>query len=144
MPLKITFWLSLVWSLVVASHYLLLLINAPTTYRATLLGLALCFVISSIAALQRHRWAVLLSMLFTIALAIRWLPMVVVNYWLYLTREPLYLDSPATIQLVHPKAALFAVPAVILLILYVCQWQRIGGWLKSPRTAAQLFNQVDR
>ena len=144
MPLKITFGLSLVWSLIVASHYALLLIGAPSTYRATLLGLAFCFVISSIAALQRYRWAVILVLLFTIAVIVRWSPMVVVNYWLYLVRDPVYLDSPATIQVVNRQALLFVVPAVMLLVQYVYQWRRIGGWLETPRAAAQLINQADR
>lgn len=144
MPLKITFGVSLVWSLVVASHYALLLIGAPSTYRAILLGLAICFAISSIAALQRYRWAVFLVLLFTVAVVVRWSPMVVVNYWLYLMGDSVYLDSPATIQVVNRQALLFVVPAVVLLVQYVYQWRRIRSWPKAPRAATQLVHRADR
>ena len=69
-------------------------------------------------AIRRKHWAVVLTAVITIIMMCYWVPIVVVNTWMYLTGHALYLDSPATIIIVAIYAIIFAFPATVLSMMY--------------------------
>lgn len=91
-----------------------------------LLGLVVGYVVIAVFTLLGKRWAWGISVIVAFSLMIRWLPMVLINAWMFISGHELYQDSPATIFIVLLYAVLFAIPATFLCGLYI--WQRKRIW----------------
>lgn len=99
------------------SAFVYLAVSGYNSTRGALLVAATAYVASSIAALRGYRWAVVLAVVVSTLLLIRWLPMVVVNFWMFISGHELYQDSPATIFIVAAYAVVFAIPSVAVCTL---------------------------
>lgn len=131
-----TLWLNLAWSVWMTAAFSYLYAVAPTTARAAVVAMLVLFVCASIAALRRRRWAVALVVAVAVLLAVRWLPMVAVNAWMFATGHPRYLDSPGTLLIVAINAALFAIPGLVLVMLYAARWRTVSGIVRGSRATA--------
>ena len=125
MPLKRTLLVNVGWALLLTIVFALLFVRNPSFLHAIVLGLGALFVLVALLAVRGRPWAVVISMLVAVALLVGWLPMVVLNFWMFLTNHPLYLDSPGTILIVAVYAALFVLPSLILVALYAVQWRSV-------------------
>ncbi|MGH8243648.1 MAG: hypothetical protein ACRETY_09890 [Steroidobacteraceae bacterium] len=96
-----------------------LAIGSYNNTKGTLLAAAVAFVVTSRVALRNRRWAICLAVFIAMLVMVWWLPMVIVNIWMFLSGHELFKDSPATIFIVLVGAILFAIPATILCVLYV-------------------------
>ena len=125
MPLKRALQFNIAWSVLMALAYLLFLVGAPSTPRILVFAVSLLFVMVSISASRLQRWSVITVVLVAVALVIRWLPMVLLNFYMFLTDHALYRDSPATIIVVANYALVFAIPALIIVAMYIIQWRAL-------------------
>ena len=114
----------------------LLLVAGPSVARATLMLASFIYVSISIAALGLRRWSVVAVVVIGVMLLIRWLPMVLINAWMFLTNHPLYENSPATIFIVGIYAVIFAVPAFIMVALYIFHWRNLYVLFRSRKASA--------
>ena len=117
--LKITLIINFIWSLVMVTWNIYRLLGAYSNSRAVYCSFFILYVIIALFALIKHRWAIVISIIVSILLLIRWVPMVGINYWLYITKAPLYLDSPATIFIVHIIAVVYAFPALLTSLMFL-------------------------
>ncbi len=108
-----------------ASAFTYLVVGLYSKPRAILLIIGLCYIVVSIFALIGKRWAIGFSVLTAILLMLRWLPMVTINTWMFLSGHELYRDSPATILVVLSYALVFALPATVLCVLYIFQRKNV-------------------
>lgn len=99
--------------------------------RAILLTLGVAYTVVSLFALVGKGWAIGISVIIAILLMIRWLPMVAINTWMFMSGHDLYRDSPATILVVFSYAVVFAIPSTILCGLYLVQRKQIWGILRN-------------
>lgn len=136
MPLKNTLRFNLAWSIAMAMAFALLFIGAASLPRFAVIVLAVLYVCVSIAAIRLMRWCLLTVILVAVLLTIRWLPMVLMNFWMFFTDHPLYIDSPATILIVGMNALLFAFPGLLLFSLYVVQWRSMLLIFQGSRSEA--------
>jgi hypothetical protein len=114
-----------------AVAFTLLFATANTTTRAALVVASLAYVAISIMALRRNRWAVVVVVLVAALLLIRFLPPVLLNGWMFLRQDPLYLDSPGTILVVALSAMVIAFPALILVGSYAYRWRALRALIRS-------------
>ena len=131
MQLKRTLQLNVAWASLMWLAFLILFVGSPNVLRASLLVALSAFIAVAFLAVRGNRWALALSICVAVLLLVRWLPMVVVNFWMFFTNHPLYLDSPATIFIVGINAILFAIPATILVALLSFQWRQVKKALCS-------------
>lgn len=131
-----TLWLNLAWSVWMAAAFSVLYLLGPMPTGAVVLALAVLFVGLSVAALFRSRWSIALVVAVALLTAIRWAPLVAVNAWMFATDDPLYVNAPATIYIVATHAVLFAIPSLVLLVLYAAQWRTVSGLVRGRRAAA--------
>jgi len=68
-------------------------------------------------ALLGKSWAIGVSVVMALLLMVRWLPVVSMNTWMFVTGQELYRDPPATTLVVISYAIVFAIPAAFLSIL---------------------------
>jgi hypothetical protein len=104
--------------------------------RAILLTLGVAYAVISFFALVGKRWAIGISVIIAILLMIRWLPMVAINTWMFMSGHELYQDSPATILVVLSYGVVFAIPSTILCGLYLVQRKQIWGILRNGASIA--------
>lgn len=104
--------------------------------RAILLALSVTYAAVSFFALTGKRWAIVVSVVIAILLMIRWLPMVAINVWMFISGHELYRDSPATIFVVLSYAVVFAIPSTVLCGLYFAQRRQIWGILRNGTPTA--------
>ena len=118
------------WGVVLLAEFAYLALGRYSHTRGVMVALSVAYAIIAILALRLQRWAVAVSVGVAILLMIRWLPMVVVNFWMFAAGHKLYQDSPATIFIVVVYAVVFAAPATLLSTLYVFKrkelWRLIG------------------
>ena len=103
-----------------------------------LLGMVLGYAGIASLALKKHKSAVAGSVVAAIVVAGRWLPMVLLNLWLFMSGDARYRDSPGTILGVVLYALIFAIPSTFLLAGYgLCLNQVIGLFVgrQNGRTA---------
>jgi hypothetical protein len=131
MPLQKTLQLNLAWSCLLAAAFACLFALGPSIARAALALASFAFIGVSVMAARRRRWAVCAVILVATVLLIQHLPPVVLNAWLFLTRDSLYLDSPGTILVVAVSAVIFALPALLLVVTYACRWRDVHALLSS-------------
>ena len=136
MPLRNTLRLNLAWSILMAMAFAALFIGSASSPRFVVLTLTIAYVGISTAAFRLKRWSLTAVILVAVLLTIRWLPMVIINFWMFFTRHPLYTDSPATIIIVAINALLFALPGLLLVSLYSLQWRSVRLALQRPRAGA--------
>ena len=110
--------------------FMVLAVFGPSTPRFVAVLVTLAYLGVAFAALRRTVWALLISIGAAAILLVRWLPMVVTNFYMYLDDHPLYVDSPGTIFIVAINALLFALPAALLLILYLVQWRKVVSLIR--------------
>lgn len=108
----------------------------PSFPRFVVFVVALTYVGVSFVALRGRVWALLTSIGVAAVLLVRWLPMVVTNFRMYLEDHPLYLDSPGTILIVAINAVLFVIPALLLLLLYLFQWRKVVSLIRYSASGA--------
>jgi len=112
-----------------AGASLFLLFGKYSSPRAVFLALSVCFVIVAFQAISKNRWAVAISILVASLVMVRWLPMVVVNSWMFISGHELYQNSPATIFIVIINIIIFTAPSTALCISYFLNrkklWQLI-------------------
>jgi len=116
--LKQVLQINLGWSLLMLVSFAYLGLGRYSHPRGVMLALAAVYAIVAILALRQQRWAVAVSIVVAAILMILWLPMVAVNFWMFITSHELYQASPATIVIVGGYAIVFAVPATLLCTLY--------------------------
>ena len=131
MRLKQTLILNVVWAGLMWLAFAHRLISSPTAPRAIVLAVLSALVAVAFLALRGRKWALVLTIFVAIVLLVRWFPMVIVNFWMFFTGHPLYLDSPATIFVVAINSILFAIPAVVLVALFSAQWRQVGEALRA-------------
>lgn len=131
MPLQATLRLNFAWSLLLTAAFGLLFTLAPTLPRAIVLLAAVGYLVASRIALRRNRFAVAVAIVTAAWFAIRWVPMVGMNAWMFATDHMLYRDSPATILVVAIYAGLFALPGFSLTLLYLLQLRKVRAVLAS-------------
>jgi hypothetical protein len=128
---------NLAWSLLVAAALVALLLlragvgTVSVEFVAVLLA-AVCYVVISVLALRLRRWAVAVCLLVAGAVAIYWLPTVVLNFFYFLTRHELYQDSPATILAVGINSVVFLIPALILCLAYGVRVRQLVSMFRAP------------
>jgi len=127
--MKVALTLNVLWSFLMTIAFSYLLIGAYSSLRAILVVLCICYIITAFNALFKKRWAVIISVLVAGLLMFRWLPMVVINIWMFSTGHPLYADSPGTILIVLINAILFAIPSTLLCVFYFVNRKKFGSWL---------------
>jgi len=123
--MKASFIINIIWSLVMVIAFASLLFGEYSHAKAMIFSLGLVYFALAILAFRGNRWAIILSVLTAFLLMLRWLPMVLVNAWMFITGHPLYLDSPGTILIVILYAAVFAMPATLLSVLYGIQYKKL-------------------
>lgn len=116
-----------------AGAFLFLLIGLYSIPRAVIFALCIFFVVVSLLALLKNRWAIAISVLVAIILMLRWLPMVIINTWMFISGHELYQDSPATILVVLSYAIVFAIPSTILNILYFVNRKPIWQFVRHGK-----------
>lgn len=97
--------------------FLLVIIFGLFALNGTLLPVfvaALVYLAVSFLAIRKNRVAVILVFIFSGLFMLRWLPMVMFNFYLSSIDDPVYLDSPATILVVFIYALLFAFPSAYI------------------------------
>jgi hypothetical protein len=104
-----------------------LAVGGYTNVRGALLALAAAYVIASVFALRGSRWAVAISVAASALLTLRWLPVVVMNTWMFISGHELYQDSPGTIFIVASYAIVFAIPSTMILALFILKRKEL--WL---------------
>lgn len=115
------------------SAFFFLLIGRYSNSRAVLLAIAFGYTFISFYTLAGRRWAIVVSIIAAILLMVRWLPMVAVNIWMFITGHPLYQDSPGTIFIVAIYAVIFAIPSTLLCGLYLAQRRTVWKLLRHSR-----------
>jgi hypothetical protein len=86
------------WGVVLLAAFAYLAVGRYSPTRGVMVALSVAYAIIGILALRRQRWAVAVSVGVAILIMIRWLPMVVVNFWMFAASHDLYRDSPATMS----------------------------------------------
>jgi hypothetical protein len=119
-----------------AMAFAALFFGSASSPRFVVLTLTIAYVGISMAAFRLKRWSLTAVILVALLLTIRWLPMVIINFWMFFTRHPLYTDAPATIIIVAINALLFALPGLLLVSLYSLQWRSVRLVLQRPRPGA--------
>lgn len=114
-----------------AGAFLYLVLGRYSEPRAVLLVICLVYIAISLFALAGKRWAIVMCIMVALLLTIRWVPMVAINAWMFATGHELYRDSPATILVVLSYAIVFAIPSLILCVLYFFQRKHIWKILKK-------------
>ena len=102
-----------------------LLLGLYSHGRAGIVLLSVGYSVVAIQALRHKRWAIIISIIVAFLLMIRWLPMVIMNGWMFITGDELYLDSPATIFIVLIYTVLFAIPSTVLSVIYTFKYKTI-------------------
>lgn len=133
--MKYALIINIVWSLLMTVAFSYLLIGSYSHIRAAIVFLCIGYVIIAFQAFFKKRWALLISLLVVVLVLLRWLPMVILNFWMFYSEDALYVDSPATIFIVLIYTVLWVLPATILCLLYLYNWrtvwQLIGGHQES-------------
>ena len=75
------------------------------------------YLVATIACLFNHRMAWFVAIALPILPLMRWLPMICLNLFMFLTGHEPYQDSPGTIVVVAIYAVVFVAPAVLI---YFC------------------------
>lgn len=113
------FQLNLVWSGVLLAMILPNTVaNFPAIVPLIVLGLALLHLGVSILAVRRNRIALRLVIVAPVLAILRWLPVVVINWWMYEAGDPLFQDSPGVNIIVVLIAIVFVIPPGIFCAMY--------------------------
>ena len=104
-PLKVTRTLLLAWGLALG---LFILVRGGLTSVYGLVTVA--YLIAMFGCVFNFRVAWIATLTITMLSLVRWLPMVCVNVFMYLTGHELDQDSPATIFVVVVIAVVFVIP----------------------------------
>lgn len=134
--MKNTLRLNLAWSLLIFAAFTYLAVGGYNDTRGALLIAASGYVGASIAALRGHRWAVGFTVIVSTLLSVRWLPMVVVNLWMFVSGHELYQDSPATIFIVVVYAVVFAIPSTVVCALFLFNRKELWFTLRTRARVA--------
>ena len=134
MEKTILLFFNLVWSVFILLAITWLALGAYNTASAIIHLLSVLFVVTNILALKGKRWATIISAIFVVLLFIRWVPMVVINFYMYFTGHELYLDSPATIFIVIIYFIVFALPSSIMLWFFITKRKQLFKSLKNNQT----------
>jgi len=135
--MKYALIINIIWSLLLTVVFSILLISSYSHIRAIIVFLCVGYVITAFQAFLNKRWAVLISIVVAILILIRWLPMVVLNFWMFYSEDALYLDSPGTIFIVLINSVLLVLPATILCLLYLFNWRAV--WLLIAKNKATVY-----
>lgn len=125
--------INLGWSLLMLVWLAYLVLGRYSFLRGVMIALAVIYAIIAILALRQRRWAIVASVIVAAILMIRWLPMVAVNFLMFITRNELYRGSPATILVVAAYALVFAFPATLLCTLFFVKRRDLRLMLQSGR-----------
>jgi hypothetical protein len=98
--------------------------------------ISVAYIYVAYQAISYKRWAVIIVTISILLLLIRWLPMVLVNFYMFFTGAELYLDSPATILVVIPLALLFALPSLLLFCWFCIKYKKYVEILKGKSVNA--------
>lgn len=123
--MKIIGIINIAWATVLVALFSLMLAGSFSNSRLLLLAFWAFYLVLATIALRKNKWAVLACALISFAVAIRWVPMVVVNLYAFGQSDPLYVDSPATIFIVYLYALVFAIPAGTITPLLAIQAKRL-------------------
>jgi hypothetical protein len=129
--MKSALWLNFAWSLLMLAAFGYLAVGSYNNVRGALLLAAATYVAASAVALRGSRWAIATTVVVAVLLLIRWLPVVVVNTWMFISGHELYRDSPGTIFIVAAYAVVFAVPAAIVCTLFYLNGKVLRFMLRS-------------
>ena len=99
--------------------------NGLNGSRLIVLSLSLAYIYVAFAGVDRKRWAVFFILLVSLLIFIRWVPMVTLNFYMFLDGHELYLDSPGTILVVIPLAVIFAFPSLIMIIAIALNFRKL-------------------
>ncbi len=108
--------------------FLLVIIFGLFALNGTLLPVfvaALVYLAVSFLAIRKNRVAVILVFIFSGLFMLRWLPMVMFNFYLMGIDDPVYLDSPATGVIVIIYALLFAFPSAYIFFSGLYHFQTV-------------------
>lgn len=119
-----------------AAALLYLLMGRYSISRAMLFALGVIFIVMSVFALYEKRWAIAACVLIAVILMLRWLPVAVINTWMFISGHELYQDSPATILVVLSYAIVFAIPATILSTLYMFNRKSIWPLIRYGKSSS--------
>ncbi len=96
-----------------------LAVGGYTHSRGVFILASMAYVYIAVSALRMNRWMIGISVFIAAVAAVYSAPTVITNTWLFLTGHELFVDSPSTILVIALDAAIFALPATILSILYL-------------------------
>lgn len=130
MQLKRTLQINVAWAFLMWLAFCILFVGAPSVPRAIMVLVLSIFIAITFFAVCGSRWALILSIGVAATLFVRWLPVVIVNFWMFFTNHPIYLDSPLTILIAGIYAILFAIPSTLLVILFTLQWRQVKDALR--------------
>jgi hypothetical protein len=105
--------------------FTLLEIGLRTSARLLMLSLAILYLGVAILALRGWRLAFALSVAVALLETVWGLPTFVLNVAMFITGHELYRHSPATIIIVLIDGILFAIPALVLCIVYAFHWRQL-------------------
>jgi len=139
--MKIALKFNFAWAITIAVFIGIWSITPLFTYgidygRLVFFIFSIAYVFISEQALYFTRWAVIIVILTALLLLLRWLPMVVVNFYMFFTGAELYLDSPGTILVVIPLTLLFAFPSLLLFCWFCIKYKQTIVILKGGATNA--------
>lgn len=131
MQLKRTLQINVAWAFLMWLAFCILFVGAPSVPRAVIVLVLSIFIAVAFFAVYGNRWALILSIGVAVTLFILWSPIIIVNFWMFFTNHPLYLDSPLTIVIAGIYAILFAIPSTLLVMLFSLQWRQVKNALRS-------------
>ena len=135
--MKAALQMNLAMSLLLMAFFAYLFAGYRSDTRAVFLAVSVAYVLISLLAIRRNRWAVLVAVLVACFLTARWLPVVGVNLWMLITGHELYRDSPATIFIVLINAAVFMFPSTVVCVLYYLNRKELWQLLRYGNAGAK-------
>ena len=123
---------------VLALYVWLIAHNEPSSV-APYLALWMVYLFVFLGLLQGGKWCFRLSLLPPLVVALLTTPFVLLNLWAFVSGDPHYLDSPATIIVVGISACFTTLPAIVVLREYWGQRSMLFALKDAKRSEAECF-----
>ena len=128
--LRVTLWFNFAWAVLMLSASVLLLVirlraGTVDVISIGLSSLAGAYSIVAALAICGRSWALLISLFVAAGLTAFWFPQIAYNLCAFVTDDPMYLDSPATIIVAGITGLFFCAPAILLVAMYAIQFKTV-------------------
>jgi len=111
------------------SWFLLFFVGLPSlragnTFDVVTTTLTVTFAVAAYGCTKGNRFAWMAALALSLLPLIRWLPVVAINQWMFMTGHELYRESPATIYAVWHVAIVFVLPPLAVYVALLCDATR--------------------